>query len=186
MTSAQTTTRTAVDGIRIAIGVVGGLSLVAGVVILVWPGKTAMIVTAIIAAYTVVAGAIYAAVGGLSRSKGGWARVGHVLLGLVFIAAGVLAFMNLGQTALWLGVFLGVLIGVLWIVEGVIALSTLSRSGSTGWTLIFAIFSIAAGVVLLFAPLWGATVLWLLMGVSLVVLGVVNVVRAITLGRSRR
>lgn len=173
------------DGIRIAIGIGGLLSLAVGVVILTWPDKTAMIVAAIVAVYVVVAGLVYAGIGGLSKRKSGWSRVGHVLLGLVFIAAGVIAFANLGQTATWLGIFLGVLVGVLWIVEGVVALTTLPDSGSKVWPILFAILSIAAGVVILFAPLWGAMVLWMLLGISLVVLGVVNVVRAAALGRSR-
>lgn len=186
MHAAPTSTKTAFDGIRIAIGVGGSLDLIVGVVILVWPGKTAMAVTALVAAYAIVAGVIYAAIGGLSRTKGGWARVGHVLLGLIFIVAGVIAFTSLGQTAVWLGAFLGVLVGILWIVEGVVALSTLSQTGSRVWSIVFAIFSIVAGVVLLFAPLWGAMVLWMLMGISLIVLGVVNIVRAITFGRVPR
>ena len=185
MTSAPSSTRTAFDGIRIAIGVGGLLALVVGVLILVWPDKSAMVVAAIVAVYAIVAGLVYAAIGGLSRTKGGWSRVGHVLLGLVFIAAGVIAFANLGQTALWLGAFLGILVGVMWIVEGVVALTTLSGTGSKVWSVLFAIISILAGVVLLFAPLWGAMVLWLLMGISLVVLGVINIVRAIAFGRTR-
>ncbi|MCK8478334.1 HdeD family acid-resistance protein [Microbacterium aurugineum] len=177
-------TKSAFDGIRIAVGAGGLLALLLGIVILVWPGKTAMVVTALVAAYAIVAGVIYAAIGGLSRSKGGWARVGHVLLGLVFIIAGVIAFTSLGQTAIWLGVFLGVLVGIMWIVEGVVALSTLSGPGPKAWSIIFAVFSIIAGIVLLFAPLWGAVVLWMLMGISLIVLGAVNIVRAIAFGRS--
>lgn len=184
MTSAPSSTTTAFDGIRIAVGVGGLLGLAVGVVILVWPDKSAMVVAAIVAVYAIVAGLVYAAIGGLSRSKGGWARIGHVLLGLVFIAAGVIAFANLGQTAVGLGALLGILVGVLWIVEGVVALSTLPDAGSKVWSVLFAIISILAGVVLLFAPLWGAMVLWLLMGVSLVILGVINVVRAFALGRS--
>ncbi len=41
-----------------------------------------------------------------------------------------------------------------------------------GLSVVFSIFAIAAGALLLVAPLWGATVLWMLMGISLMLLGV--------------
>ena len=37
-----------------------------------------------------------------------------------------------------------------------------------------------AGIILLLSPLWGAIVLWWLLGISLVVLGIIQVVRAFT------
>lgn len=185
MTTASDIQKTA-NGIRTAIGVGGVLALIVGVLILVWPSKTAIVVTAIIAVYASLSGLVYAGLGIFSKGKGGWARVGHILLGIVFIVAGIVAFLNLGQTALWLAVFLGILVGIMWIVEGVLSLSTLGDAASKGWTAFFAILSIVAGIVLLFAPLWGVTVLWWLLGISLVVLGVVNIVRAFRYDRSRR
>lgn len=183
MNSAPPTTKTSLDGIRIALGIGGLLALAVGIVILVWPDKTAMVVAAIIAIYAIVTGLVYAGIGGLSKVRSGWSRLGHVLLGIIFIIAGIVALSNLGQTAVWLGWFLGVLVAVMWIVEGVVALSTLSDAGSKVWSIFFAAISILAGVLLLFAPLWGAMVLWMLMGISLIVLGVINVVRAIAFGR---
>lgn len=185
MTTAFETPNKVDNGIRTAIGVGGVLTLIVGVLILAWPSKTAMVVTAIIAVYAIASGLVYAGLGIFSKGKGGWARVGHILLGIVFIVAGVVAFMNLGQTALWLALFLGILVGILWIVEGVVSLSTLGDASSKVWSVFFAVLSIIAGIVLLFTPLWGATVLWWLLGISLVVLGVVNIVRAFRYGKSR-
>jgi len=173
----------AVNGIRTAIGVAGLLSAIVGVLILVWPGRTAMVVTAIIAVYALIAGLVYAGLGIFAKTKGGWARVGLIILGLVFIVAAVLAFLNLAATTLWLAVFLGILVGIVWIVEGVVAFTTLGDASSKAWSVIFAVLSIAAGIVLLFAPLWGVEVLWLILGISLVVLGIVNVVRAFRYGK---
>ena len=86
------------------------------------------------------------------------------LLGILFIIAGIVAFLNLGAATAWLAVFLGILVGILWIVEGIVALSTLGDAASKGWTVFFAIISIIAGIVLLFSPIWGAAVLWWLLG----------------------
>ncbi|GAA1931377.1 hypothetical protein GCM10009775_24380 [Microbacterium aoyamense] len=172
--------KAAVNGIRTALGIAGVLAVIVGILILVWPGKTAMVVTAIIAIYAIAAGLVYAGLGIFSKTKGGWSRVGHIVLGVLFIIAGVIAFLNLGAATAWLALFLGILVGIMWIVEGVVALSTLGDSASKGWSIFFAIISIIAGVVLLFSPLWGAVVLWWLLGISLIVLGIINVVRAFT------
>jgi uncharacterized membrane protein HdeD (DUF308 family) len=174
--------KTAVNGIRTALGVGGVLALIVGVLILVWPGKTAMVVAAIIAIYAIAAGLVYAGLGIFTKDKGGWSRVGHIVLGVLFIIAGIVAFMNLAQTTAWLAVFIGILVGIMWIVEGVVALSTLGDSASKGWSIFFAIISIIAGVVLLFSPLYIAA-LWWLLGIALIVLGIIQVVRAFTFGK---
>ena len=166
-------------GIRTALAVSGVLTLVIGILILVWPGKTAEVVAVIIAIYAIIGGIVYIVVGIASPSKGGWARVGHIVLGAVFIIAGILAFSNLSLAAAALAVYIGILVGIMWIVEGVVSLSTLAQVDSKVWTVVFAILSIIAGVILLFAPVWGALLLWWMIGIALVVLGVVQIVRAI-------
>ncbi|WP_396641329.1 HdeD family acid-resistance protein [Microbacterium sp.] len=170
--------KAAVNGIRTALGLSGAIALIVGILILVWPGRTAIVVTAIIAVYAVIGGLVYAGLGIFSKSMGGWSRVGHIALGVLYVVAGIIAFFNLGMTAAWLALFLGVLVGIMWIVEGVVALTTLGGSAPKGWTIFFAIISIIAGIVLLFSPLWGALVLWWLLGISLVVLGIIQIVRA--------
>ncbi|GAA3902339.1 HdeD family acid-resistance protein [Microbacterium invictum] len=175
--------KSAVNGIRTALGIGGVLAVILGILILVWPGKTAMVVTAIVAIYAIAAGLAYAGLGIFSKTKGGWARVGHIALGVLFIIAGIIAFFNLGATTAWLAVFVGILVGIMWIIEGVVSLSTLGDAGSKGWTIFFAILSIIAGIVLLFSPLWGAVILWWLLGISAIVLGIINIVRAFTFGK---
>jgi len=178
MTTESSAEKSAVNGIRTAFGVGGVISVIVGILILVWPGKTAVVVTAIIAIYAIAAGLVYAGLGIFSKSKGGWARVGHIVLGIVFIAAGIFAFVNLQAATGWFAVFLGILVGILWIIEGIVSLSTLGDAASKGWTIFFAIVSILAGIVLLFTPLYGAFVLWWLLGIALVVLGIIQIIRA--------
>jgi len=169
----------AVNGIRTALGIGGVISVIVGILILVWPGKTAMVVAAIIAIYAIAGGLVYAGLGIFSKSKGGWSRVGHIALGVLFIIAGVLAFANLGATTAWLAIFIGILVGIMWIIEGIVSLSTLGDASSKGWTIFFAIISIIAGVILLFSPLYIAA-LWWVLGIALVVLGIIQIVRAFT------
>jgi len=183
MTTEPNLAKAATNGVRTALGLGGVLSIILGVLILVWPGKTAIVVTAIVAIYAIAAGLVYAGLGIFAAGKGGWSRIGHILLGVLFIIAGIVAFANLGATAIWLAAFVGILIGILWIVEGVVSLSTLGLSASKGWTIFFAIISIVAGITLLLSPLWGALVLWWLLGISAVVLGIVQVFRALSFGK---
>ena len=145
-----------------------------------------MIVTGIFATYLVIAGLVYIGLGIFSKVKGGWARVGHIVLGLVYIVAGVIAFANLGVAAATLALVVVIFIGISWIVDGVVALSLLGQDGSRVWTLLYALLSIIAGIVVLFSPLYAAAVLWLVLGISLVVLGIVQIVRAITLGKDAK
>ncbi|WP_127818081.1 HdeD family acid-resistance protein [Microbacterium sp. CPCC 204701] len=180
MSTESAAEKSTVNGIRTALGVGGVLAVIVGILILVWPGKTLAVVTAIIAIYAIAAGLVYAGLGIFSRTKGGWARVGHILLGILFIIGGIVALFNLTAATGWLLVFVGVLVGIMWIVEGIVALSTLGDAASKGWSIFFAILSIIAGIVVLFSPVWGTVVLWWLLGISLVVLGIINIVRAFT------
>ncbi|WP_300265096.1 HdeD family acid-resistance protein [Microbacterium sp.] len=172
--------------IRIALAVSGAIALIAGIVLLVWPGKTLVLVTGIIASYLIVAGVVYVGLGIFSGKKGGWARAGHIVLGLLYIAAGVIGFLNLQQTAATLALITVIFIGISWIVDGVVSLTLLNRDGSRAWTIIYAIFSIVAGAIVIFSPLLAAIALWWILGVTLIVLGIIQIVRAITLGREEK
>lgn len=170
-----------VNPFRIAL-LVGGLIAVGfGLAVLVWPTKTALAVTSVLAVYAIVAGIVYIAVAAVARWQSTGSRIGHGLLGLLFIVAGAYAFASLQESAAFLALFVTVMVGIMWIVEGFTALFTLGESGSSAVTVIFAIISVLAGFALLSTPVWGAGFLWWLFAISLVVLGILNVVRAFPL-----
>lgn len=186
MSEAFTETKSFFKSIRVALAVSGALALIAGIVLLVWPVKSAVIVTAIFASYLIIAGIVYIGLGIFSREKGGWVRVGHIVLGLLYIAAGVIAFFNLNVAAATLALVVVIFIGVSWIVDGVVALSLLGSDGSRVWTMLYAVLSIIAGIIVLFSPAIAGFAFWLLLGISLVVLGIIQIVRAITLGKDEK
>lgn len=169
--------------------VTGIVSLIAGIVILIWPFKSALAITVIIAVYALVAGVVNVALAVSSKGLGGWLRVGIALVGVLFIVSAFVAFANLASTTVLLAAFVAVMLGVSWVVDGVVSLfslgapqrSSVPGSRSKGWTIAFAIISILAGAVVLLSPLLTAVWLWLFIGVSLVVFGVVQIVRAATL-----
>ncbi|MGW8483707.1 HdeD family acid-resistance protein [Microbacterium sp. NPDC055903] len=172
--------------VRISLAISGVLALIAGIVVLVWPTKSAVIVTGIIAAYLIVAGIVYLGLGIFSGKGGGWVRAGHILLGLLYIVAGIIAFANLGAAAATLALVVVVFIGVSWIVDGIVSLTLLGQDGSRVWTLLYAILSVIAGIYVLFNVLAAGIVLWIFLGVSLVVLGIAQIIRAITIGKGAK
>lgn len=180
MTTATTTPTTApAKGARLAL-LIGGLAAVGfGIAVLAWPTKAAVALTGVIALYAIIAGIVYAALGLFSKELGAGGRIGHVLLGVLYVIAGVYAFSSLQQSAAFLALFLTIMVGVMWVIEGFTALFTLGQSGSKVFTVVFAILSVIAGFTLLSSPLWGAVFLWWFLAIALIVLGALNVIRAI-------
>lgn len=169
---------------RIALGIAGTITLIVGMVVLIWPVKSAVFFTGLIAAYLIIAGLVYLGLAVFSRESTGWARVGHGVLGVLYIVAGAAAFVNLAPATFTLFVFLAFLVGISWIIDGVVALAYLGDTGSKVWTILYAILSVLGGIALFFAPVYGIAILWLILGISLGALGVVQIVRAFTLGKA--
>lgn len=185
MTDTSPELRTFVSAVRTTLAVSGVIMLVLGIFILVAPTKTAIFFAGILAVYLIVQGLIYIGTGVFARSSAGWSRIGHVLLGLLYVAGGILAFVNLFVFTATLAVFLGVMLGITWIVDGVVSLSLLGGARSRTWTVIYAVLSVLAGVMLVLSPLY-VVLLWWLAGISLVVLGILQIVRSVTLRRDAR
>ncbi|MFE5671586.1 HdeD family acid-resistance protein [Agromyces sp. NPDC056523] len=176
-------TKSAVNTIRVALGVTGVLALLAGIFITFWPDKAAIFLTVMLGIYFVIAGLAYVGLGIFSRGISGGARALDIILGILFVVGGVLMLTSPSDSAMVIGIFLGVLIGILWIIEGAVALAQSGSSSSRGWSIFFGILSILAGIVLLFSPLWGVAILFWIVGIALIVLGIVQIVRAFTFAR---
>lgn len=168
----------------------GIMSLIFGIVVLVWPVKSAMAVTIVIAVYAILAGLMSLVNGIRSKGVGGWTRAGLVVLGLVFLAAGVVAFGNLGESTLLLAVFVTTFIGAAWIIDGVVSLFSLgvkdrALPGATkahkGWSIFYGIISVLAGVFVVISPLMSALWLWIFLGASLVAMGIIGIARGASL-----
>jgi len=167
------------NGARIALLVGGLVAIGFGIAVLVWPTKVAVALTGVIALYAIIAGIVYIAIGLLSKRLSTGGRVGHALLGLLYVLAGGFAFSSLKESAAFLAVFLVIMVGVMWIVEGFTALFTLGAVQNKATTIVFAVISVIAGFSVLTSPLWSAVFLWWLIGISMLILGVLNVVRAV-------
>jgi uncharacterized membrane protein HdeD (DUF308 family) len=175
--------KSAINTVRTALGVSGAVALIVGILITFWPKNSLLVITVILGIYFIIAGLAYAGLGIFSKGISGGARALDIILGVLFVIGGVIALANVQATAEVLAVFFGILIGILWIVEGIVTLVQSGDAPSRGWAIFFGILSVVAGIVLLFSPLWGAIVLFIIAGISLIVLGIVQIVRAFTFGR---
>jgi uncharacterized membrane protein HdeD (DUF308 family) len=175
--------KAAINTVRTTLGISGAVALIVGILITFWPKDSAFVITWILGLYFIIAGIAYLGLGIFSRGISGGARAVDIILGVLFVIGGVIALANVQATAEFLAVFLGILIGILWIVEGVVALVQSGDAPSRGWAIFFGILSIVAGIIILFSPLWGAVVLFIIAGIGLIVLGIIQIVRAFTFGR---
>jgi uncharacterized membrane protein HdeD (DUF308 family) len=175
--------KSVVNSIRASLGVAGLLAFIAGLLILIWPGHVASVIAIIIAIYALAAGLVNLGIGIFSRELGVGPRIGYLLLGALFVLAGIVIIANPAVFVTGLALFLGILIGVLWIVDGVVSFVMLPDSGSKAWTAVYAVISLLAGILMLSSPLWGAEFLWLVVGLSAVILGLIGIVRGFQFGR---
>jgi uncharacterized membrane protein HdeD (DUF308 family) len=153
--------------------VVGVLAIIAGIVALAWPGVTVLVLVILFAVYA-FSDAITQ--GSRAFSSDGFGPVlGHLLLAVVDIAAGVFALSWPAPTVL----VLVYVVGFWAIFGGVAEFFTAFAAGETGGTralfLLGGLVSIAFGVVLLSRPGVGALTLALLYGLFALVYGVTQI-----------
>lgn len=175
------------DAVRTALGTGGLVAVALGIFILLYPNKSAdvamKIVAVVIAVYALVIGIVYLSTAFFSKNLKGWARTSPILLGVIYVIAGIVLLANLRLAGAVIAIFLSVTIGVVWLIEGVMAFVAMSRGGKNGWNIFYGVISIIAGLSLIIMPIAGAFTLWWLLGISLVVLGAVQIVRVL---QSRR
>lgn len=178
---ANTLERTVAQRFKQFLIVTGAVLLIIGVLILVWPGHTAKAITALLAI-----GVLFTAIGNaaiaLTPGLPGRARVLAAIVAILFAWAGIWALFNLGSTTVGLAFVVGLFIGISWIIDGITTLVTLGDAPSRVWAAIYGIISIVAGAILLIGPITGATIIWLILGITLVVMGILQIVRGMRFG----
>lgn len=176
--------KSGVNAVRAAFGLVGILSLLLGIALLVWPGKTVAVVAGIVGVYFIIAGIARLALSIFSRGLTAGHRILGLVLGVIVLIAGIVILRNLEAATSVLVLIAVLAMGIGWIVDGIIALVESGRGNrSAGLGIAFGIFSILAGIVVLVWPGWTALAFAVLVGITLAVLGVVGIVRAFTFGK---
>jgi uncharacterized membrane protein HdeD (DUF308 family) len=160
----------------------GVLAIIVGIVALAWPGVTIYALVILFAVYAFIGAGLQAMRAFSSRSAG--PVFGHLLLGLVDLAAGVIALVWQGPTAL----VLVLIIGIWAVIGGFVELFAAFQSGEAAGTralfILGGLVSIAFGVVLFARPGVGAVTLALLFGLFSIVYGVSQIVLGVELRRT--
>jgi uncharacterized membrane protein HdeD (DUF308 family) len=147
----------------------GVLAVIVGVVAIAWPGVTILALVILFAVYAFMDAGLQTARAFGSRSAG--PVFGHLLIGLIDLAAGVVALVWPGPTALVL-----VIVVAAWALAGGVAeIFAGFGSGETAGTrtmfILAGLVSIAFGVVLFARPGDGAVTLALLFGLYCLIYG---------------
>lgn len=160
-----------IGAVRTALIVTSIVGIVLGIVVILWPGPTIVVVAILFAISLIIAGIfrIYQAFAATFLSKG--VRVLLGVVGVIVLLAGIIALFSPGD-AVWL---LAVFIGIGWIFQGVADLyAAVTKSGhSPTWFLILSgIVAVIAGIVMIILPVFSLQVLAWVGGIMLVALSI--------------
>ncbi len=157
----------------------GVLTLILGVLVLVWPGMSILVAAVLFGAFLVVSG-IAQVVAALRLDVSVGSRVLLFISGALSVVLGVLAFRHFGQgyAVLLLAIWIGVGFIFQGVAETVLAISH-PELPERGWHIFLGVLTWIAGLVVLAWPIDSIVVLALVTGVWLVVIGICQIVWAI-------
>jgi uncharacterized membrane protein HdeD (DUF308 family) len=159
---------------------IGGI--VVGIMLLAWPKATLTIVAILIGVSLIVAGLVRLIDGFTAHEASGGRRVAHVLIGLLAIIIGLYCIRHYHVTI----AALAIIVGLFWVLHGIADITVGLFSGDVparGLTVISGIFSLFAGMIVLFWPTISLTILVAVMGIWLLVYGLIMAVTAFSLRR---
>jgi uncharacterized membrane protein HdeD (DUF308 family) len=160
--------------------VFGIVTLLAGLLTLVWPGRTVVVVAVLFGIQLVVAGIFRFVAAFAADEETGGMRVLLALLGVLSFIVGLYALRHVLLTI----AALALLLGIFWIVNGAVETFTAlshRRMQGRGWTIFMGLLSIVAGIVVLVYPAISLATLAIVLGFWLVVFGIMEVVLAFRL-----
>jgi len=160
----------------------GILAVAVGIIALAWPQVTVLALVIMFAVYAFIAAGLEA-VRAFSSAKAG-PVFGHLLLGLVDLAAGVVALAWPGPTALVLVLVVGIWAVTAGIVEIAAAFQAGEQAGTRALFILGGLVTIAFGVVLCARPGIGAITLALLFGLFSLIAGIWMLAQGIELRRT--
>ena len=162
----------------------GILAAAVGIIALAWPSVTVLALVIVFAIYAFMAAGLQAAQAFSSRTAG--PVIGHLLLGLADLAAGVIALAWPGPTALVLVLIVGVWAVIAGLVEIAAAFGAGEPAGTRAMFILGGLATIAFGVVLCARPGIGAITLALLFGLFNLIAGIWMLVQGIELRRTEK
>ncbi len=162
----------------------GVLAVIVGIIALAWPQVTVLALVILFAIYAFIAAAMQGIRAFSSATAG--PVIGHLLLALVDVAAGVIALVWPGPTALVLVLIVAIWAVVAGVFEFFAGLAPGETAGTRALFLLAGLLSVAFGVVLFAHPNIGAFALALLFGLYSLIYGVSLIVMGIDARRTAR
>ena len=160
----------------------GVLAIIVGIIALAWPGVTILALVILFAVYAFIDAGLQAMRAFSSPTAG--PVLGHLLLALIALAAGVIAIVWPGPTALVLVLVVGIWAFTGGIMEIAAAFGAGETAGTRALFVLSGLVSVAFGVVLLARPGIGAVTLALLFGLFSLIYGVSQIVSGVQLRRT--
>jgi len=184
MTTLQT--RNPVGDLWKTVLVWGVLTLILGIVVLVWPGMSILVAAVLFGAFLVVSG-IAQVVAAFAAEVSAGSRVLLFISGALSLVLGVLAFRHFGQgyAVLLLAIWIGVGFIFQGVAESVVAISY-PQLPARGWHIFLGVISVIAGMVVVAWPFDSIVVLAIVAGAWLVVIGITQIVWAFQARKAAR
>ena len=162
----------------------GVLAIIVGIIAIAWPGVTILALVILFAVYAFIDAGLQTVRAFSSGSAG--PVFGHLLLGLVDIAAGVIALVWPGPTALVLVLIVGIWAFTGGFAEIFAGFGSGETAGTRAMFILAGLVSVAFGVVLFARPGIGAVTLALLFGLFSLIYGISQIVMGTQLRQTGR
>jgi uncharacterized membrane protein HdeD (DUF308 family) len=156
-----------------------------GILLLAWPSATLTIVAILLGVSLLVSGLLRLFDGFTASEETGGMRAAYIVIGLLAILVGLYCLRHRDVTVF----LLALLVGAYWIMHGVADLAVAATSGPVpgrGLRVAGGLFSLAAGIVVLFWPGISLVLLLTILGAWLLFYGVVLAALAFSLRRELR
>lgn len=159
----------------------GVLTLIAGLIAVVWPGRT-VVVLAVVFGVQLLVGGIFWFVTALSSRRG---ATGQIVLAVLAVIGGIVCL----RSPVGVALALPLVLGLYWVINGLVEMFQAFTRGeevpARGWALAMGVLSILAGIAVLVYPGTGLLVLGWVLGFWLIVYGAVTVSRSLSLRASQ-
>jgi uncharacterized membrane protein HdeD (DUF308 family) len=144
-----------------------------GLLALLWPGVTVVVLALLVGAYIVVEG-VATIITGFRRARDAAQRTAYLLAGLIGVVAGVVALVWPGITAL----VLALLFGAWAVITGMMDIWAATRIRGQWLMVAVGVLSVVAGVFVLARPMLGVLAVAVVVGAFALVTGVLMLVEA--------
>lgn len=153
--------------------VLGTIDVIAGLIALIWPDATILVLALIFGIMLLLGGVMVIAVGSMGRREGGGSTVWTWVLGIIGIVSGLICIFHPG-VGIW-AIALGC---VVWFLLTGIGSLFVAAASSTHrvWFIILGLLSIAAAVILLFNPSAALATVAIIAGIAFLVRGLAELV----------